>query len=215
MDIRKYFKSVGKSEPRSLADGHITKHSLDEESWIEQGVLPKELEYDFNTLWILHPEEFGLVKMAGKYVKTPRWQQSYLKPYWFSGMMHEALELPKAFQPFMNWANTLYQEWTFNQVLINWYLDGKHYIGPHSDAEHQIVKGSPIVSISLGQERVFRVRAKGDGGIILDLDMPNNTYVSMCGKMQERFLHEVPKVDGAKGAKMDRRINITFRVFKA
>lgn len=218
MDIRKYFKPInGKEVPESsrLEEGRITKHVLDEESWMEQGRLPKALEYDFNKLWLLHPEEFGLVRIVGKYVKTPRWQQTYLKPYWFSGMVHEPLQLPKEIEPFLKWANTLYKEWSFNQVLINWYLDGRHYIGPHSDAEHQIVKGSPIVSISLGQERTFRVRDKANNSsIVLDLPMPSDTYVSMCGKMQEKYLHEVPKVDGTKGSKMDRRINITFRVFK-
>lgn len=36
----------------------------------------------------------------------------------------------------------------------------------------------------------------------------------MGGAMQARFLHEVPKVSGHKGAGLGRRINITFRCFK-
>ena len=32
--------------------------------------------------------------------------------------------------------------------------------------------------------------------------------------MQQEFTHEIPKVGGEKSSKIDRRINIAFRVFK-
>ena len=211
MDIRNYFKRLNVLEERHKA---VQTNILDEDCWIEQGHI-NNIEYDFDTLWCIHPEEFGSVKYGSKVISTPRWQKCYCRPYYFSGMTHDALPLPNEFQPFLEWANSLlYPDWKFNQVLVNWYGDGHHYISKHADAEYQIVPKSPIVSISLGQERTFRIRNKSDDAIVLDLPMPDKTYVSMCGAMQERFLHEVPKVMGAKGEKMGRRINITFRVFK-
>lgn len=211
MDIRKYFKPL--SPQSNSPPSHQPKIiQLDDESYVEHGYIPDTLQYVFDDLWALHPEEYGVVRIHGKYINTPRWQQSYCRPYYYSGMMHDALPLPSAFQPFLDWANTL---GTFNQVLINWYADGRHYIGPHADNEAQLVRDSPVLSISLGQERLFRVRRKSDQEVIADINMPDKSYLTMCGKMQDRFLHEVPKVTGAKGAKMGRRINITFREFKS
>jgi alkylated DNA repair dioxygenase AlkB len=210
MDIRNYFKPLAQPESHSHPQHEPKIIRLDKDSYIEQGYLPDTLQYSFNDLWALHPEDYGVIRIHGKEVHTPRWQQSYCRPYYYSGMMHDALPLPPAFQPFLDWANT---QGTFNQVLINWYADGRHYIGPHSDNEAQLVRDSTVLSISLGQERIFRVRRKSDNEIIKDINMPDKSYLMMCGKMQERYLHEVPKVTGAKGAKMERRINITFRMF--
>jgi alkylated DNA repair dioxygenase AlkB len=214
MDIRKYFKPVDGS--KSVTEFKSKIYKLDDECWIEQHSIPQTLTsmYDFDELWRLHPEEYGSVSYMGKIVKTPRWQQTYLKEYHFSGMMHKALPLPTQLQPFLNWANTIIPKNVFNQVLVNWYANGNHHINSHSDNEKQIVPFSPILSLSLGQERIFRIRQKSTHDIVLDIPMPTNTYVMMCGKMQRNYLHEVPKVTGTKGSSMDKRINITFRVFK-
>lgn len=212
MDIRKYFKVIS---PETDDDSPtIKKIKLDSDSWVEQGKFPKIYPYDFMTLWNLHPAKYGQVRIAGKFIDTPRWQQSYCKPYWFSGMHHEALPLPEEFLPFLVWANTLYEEWNFNQVLINFYNDGNHCIGQHTDNESQLVPHAPIVCISLGQQRVFRVRRKSTNDVIHDINMPNESYLAMCGRTQENFTHEVPKVQGQKGKDMGKRISITFRVFK-
>lgn len=193
---------------------HKITFALDDSSWIEQGTLPATTSYNFDALWQLHPEEYGKVYIHGKLISTPRWQQSYMKPYWFSGMNHPAKELPDLVMPFLDWVNKLYEtKWVFNQVLINWYADGHHYIGPHADDEKQLVPGSPIISLSLGETRKFRIRDKNERKIVKDIDMPNETCIAMCGEMQKHYLHEVPKITGNKGIDMGKRINITFQVF--
>lgn len=121
--------------------------------------------------------------------------------------------LPQELEPFLGWDNQLISNIQFNQVLVNWYANGNHYIGAHSDNERELVEHSPVISISLGQERVFRVRNKITSEVIHDIPMAHNSYLVMCGKMQSKYLHEVPKVDGLKGSRMNKRINITFRVF--
>lgn len=213
MDIRKYFKPV-QNQDSSIQQPKL--YRLDEESWIEQGCIPTDITdvHTFNTLWYLHPDEYGEVYYNGKVIKTPRWQQNYLRDYNFSGMNHKAKPLPIEFVPYLEWANQFNGNVTFNQVLINWYANGHHYINPHTDNEKQLVKHSPVLSLSLGQERTFRIRNKLDNKSILDLQMPDKTYLMMCGKMQEHYLHEVVKVNGKKGENMGKRINITFRVLK-
>jgi alkylated DNA repair dioxygenase AlkB len=191
--------------------------NLANNSWVEQSTLPESLlkDEDFEALWEKHPDAFGKVNMMGRVIDTPRWQQSYLRAYNYTGMMHDPLPLPEEFQCALDWANALYpREWTFNQVLINWYENGLHYIGSHSDDTRQLVPHSPIVSISLGAERRFRIREKATKSVVADLKMTNRSYVVMGGEMQNHYTHEVPKINGEKGKTVGRRINITFRVFK-
>lgn len=193
----------------------MSRIDLGHNSWVLQASLPTDLAVDFEALWAMHPEEYGKVNMMGKVIDTPRWQQTYLRAYNFTGLDHAALTLPPAFAPFLDWANGLFPgEWRFNQVLINWYQNGHHYIGPHSDDARPLVDDSPIASISLGQERVFRIREKAGKAIVANVAMPDRSYVVMGGAMQKHFTHEVPKVAGAKGEAVGRRINITFRVFR-
>jgi alkylated DNA repair dioxygenase AlkB len=191
----------------------VTRKQLNETSWVDSGVIPATLEYDFEDLWSLHPDEYSEVKMMGRVVKTPRWQQTYGKAYFYTGMEHKALDLPEEFEPFLEWANSLGYGGTFNQVLINWYASGEHYIGPHSDNTKPLVKDSPIVSISLGQTRTFRITDSKTKEVVMDVEMPDKSYLVMGGKMQDFFKHEVLKVTGKRGQEMGRRINITFRQF--
>eukprot|EP00668_Euglena_longa_P015709 GGOE01019841.1.p1 GENE.GGOE01019841.1~~GGOE01019841.1.p1 ORF type:complete len:184 (+),score=29.45 GGOE01019841.1:37-552(+) len=101
----------------------------------------------------------------------------------------------------------------FNQALINWYQNGHHYIGKHRDDESKLLPQSPILSISLGATRTFRIRDWRCGTIVLDLPLTHQMVVIMGGYMQKTHQHEVPKVGGRKGEVIGRRVNITFRQF--
>ena len=111
-------------------------------------------------LWEMHPTKFSKVIVYGKTYDLPRWQQSYLQPYKYSGVVHDALPLPGLLQPLVEWANTTVYG-PFNQVLVNWYAGGAHCIGRHRDDEPEILAGSPIMTISLGGTRTFRIRGSG------------------------------------------------------
>ena len=97
--------------------------------------------------------------------------------------------------------------------MINWYANGHHYIGPHSDDETQLVNDSQVLSLSLGAERIFRIREKKSKQVVQDISMPHGTVVVMGGMIQNQYTHEVPKINGKKGEDVGRRINITFRQF--
>lgn len=134
------------------------------------------------------------------------------RQYAFSGMDHTALPVPKIFRPFWDWVQEAGYG-SFNQMLVNWYQNGHHYIGKHQDNEQGIENNSPIISVSLGATRKFRVRDYKTGKIICDIMMPDKTVLVMGGKFNTEFTHEVPKIGGKKGEQCGRRINITFRRF--
>ncbi len=192
----------------------MTKFELDCDSWIITDKLPKDIEYDFLNLWKLHPPELGKIKFMDKIIDVPRYQQAYGKNYSFSGMSHKALEIPFEFAVFLDWANTLDFNGNFNGLLVNFYRNGLDYIGSHADDENDLVKESPIISISLGQTRKFRVRCKKTKKIIKDFELAHGSYLIMGGKMQNKFTHEIVKINGKKGENTEKRINITIRQFK-
>ena len=115
--------------------------------------------------------------------------------------------------------------WLLNSALVNWYRNGHDYIGAHSDrqANGLLLVGSPIVSVSYGAERTFRIRpmrsqAEYDVGhrvaVVRDIPLRHGTVVVMGGMMQEFFTHEVPKVGGDKGGRVGARVNVTMRCFR-
>lgn len=60
--------------------GNLICHQLDGNHKFWAGNLPDDLyltEEEFNILWNIHPCNFHEIKMHGRLVKTPRWQQAY------------------------------------------------------------------------------------------------------------------------------------------
>lgn len=176
-----------------------------------EGALPSEMcdgKALFEELWELHPPEFHEMMIKGQLVKTPRWQQAYGRDYVYSGSRNQALPVPELFAPYWDWVKETVDE-RLNGLLLNWY-DGsqKHYIGKHRDAHEPLVDGSPIVTISFGGERVFRMRPwRGSG--YTDFAATNGSVFVIPYDTNLAWTHEVPK-----SAKDDRRISITFRVFR-
>jgi len=205
------------------------RHPLNEKgtSWVDTFQLPGPMQLSsraFDRLWDSHPVEFGEIKIMGKTVKTPRWQQSYGIAYQFSGMLHKALPIPPEIQIYLDYANTLveylgmFKGAKFNMALVNWYENGNHFIGAHSDSEKQIVKNASgevlVFSLSFGQKRELTLKPKKDvEGKELKIPMPNNSVVVMGGLCQRTHKHAVLKVGGQKGKNLGRRINVTLRMF--
>lgn len=194
----------------------MEKVKLSEKSWYEIGKIEPIYCQKFEELWNEHPSDFGEVIVWGKKLKTPRYQQSYIRNYNFSGIDHSALPLPSIFQPYLERANLESKRLNhspYNQVLINWYENGLHYIGKHRDDEVGLNPKGTIFSLSLGAERKFRIRSYNTSKIVKDLMVTDGTIVIMGGDMQKEFTHEIVKISGNKGSKVGKRINITCRVF--
>jgi alkylated DNA repair dioxygenase AlkB len=210
--------------------------SDDGASYITIDTLPSDLQLygsdNFTTLFNLHPKQRGKVQMPSGECGSPRWHKSYLNTpspnpkshfsYMFSG--HDETsnrdQLPDAFLPFLQYVNR--DKDGYNQVVINWYKDGQDYTAQHSDCEDGMEEGADIVIISLGDERIFKIRpknlqieqeadrkseeAKTEG---LDFPCPHGSVLTMGGHTQRFFRHGVPK-----SASEGPRISITFRKFK-
>ena len=92
----------------------------------------------------------------------------------------------------------------YNAVLCNLYRDGSDSVGLHADAEPEM--GPVIASVSLGAERLFRLKAK-DGKVVFAQGLPGGSLLIMAGNTQKNFKHEVPKEPRITQP----RINLTFR----
>lgn len=148
-------------------------------------------------------------------VHVPRISCNYGSAYVHSGERHEGGECPDVLLPLKVWANRYAErmgEQPFDNIVLNLYDSGRDYISRHKDDEPQIRPGSCILSVSFGEPRTFRLR--NNGAIVLDVPMNDGCVLVMHGPMfQSTLTHEVPKVSGAKGAALGRRINVTFRQF--
>jgi alkylated DNA repair dioxygenase AlkB len=92
----------------------------------------------------------------------------------------------------------------YNAVLCNLYRDGNDSVGLHADAEPEM--GPVIASVSLGAERLFRLKRR-NGGIAFSERLPLGSLLIMAGNTQKNFRHEVPKEPSITRP----RINLTFR----
>ena len=173
----------------------------------------RDFTYDpkqFNTLWDQHPDEYHIIKMRGKEIRTPRWQQAYGKSYNYSGTKNVALPISAEMAPFLSWAQKEIDP-RLNGLLLNWY-DGEksHYIGAHRDDTKDLHRESPIVTISLGEERIFRLRKIGTKGVKIDVPVRNGDVLVVPWETNWNFTHEVPKFKKY----INRRISVTLRAYR-
>ena len=94
--------------------------------------------------------------------------------------------------------------WGYNAVLCNFYRNGTDSVGLHADAEPEM--GRVIAAVSLGAERLFRLKDK-NGVVAFAKRLPHGSLFIMAGNTQKNFKHEVPKEPGI----VLPRINLTFR----
>ncbi|HEY0405556.1 MAG TPA: alpha-ketoglutarate-dependent dioxygenase AlkB [Pyrinomonadaceae bacterium] len=189
-------------ERHDLGDGHA----------FLTGQLPFKLRFDaaaFEALWQLRPPEFHEILMHGRVVKTPRWQQAFGMDYRYTGRVNRALPLPPLLLPLLAWSQESIDE-RLNSMLVNWY-DGLlgHYMGRHRDSVKEMVKGSPIVTVSFGEQRVFRLRPyRGTTGR-KDFPACDGSVFVMPYETNQAWTHEAPRARKFAG----RRISVTLRCF--
>jgi alkylated DNA repair dioxygenase AlkB len=194
-----------------MFDG-FERHDLDGRHAFFAGTLPAGLGFDadrFEALWAMHPEEYHVIQMHGRPVRTPRWQQAFGRDYHYTGRVNQALPVPPLLGPLLSWARDAIHG-RLNGLLLNWY-DGQlgHYIGPHHDSIKGMVAGAPIVTVSLGEERVFRLTHPRTGER-RDLPAPERTVFIMPYDTNLAWKHQVPKSARSRG----RRISVTLRAFE-
>lgn len=158
-----------------------------------------------NTEWAQYP-----ITMFGKTVLQPRliaWHGTKGTTYsysnttliaegWTAELLFIKRKLKEAF------------DLDFNSVLLNLYRDGQDSMGWHSDDEKELGSEPFIASISLGQERRFLVRKKGQKSFAIDLQ--HGSLLVMKGPSQQRYQHSLPKTRRPMGM----RVNLTYRMIR-
>jgi alkylated DNA repair dioxygenase AlkB len=177
-------------------------------------LLPEEATLLFNTLlskcsWTRHKASFGhTVPRDEAYCGDPGTHYTYsrreYKPLpWIPELLSLRARVEEA-TPVAAYANLSLLKIGYNAVLCNLYRDGNDSVGLHADAEPEM--GPVIASVSLGAERLFKLRRK-DGSVAFSKRLPHGSLLIMAGKTQQNFKHEVPKGAGVTQP----RINLTFR----
>lgn len=186
-------------------------HNIDEKCRFFTGRMPEELNISaatFNALWKMHPTEYHKISMMGRLVGTPRWQQAYGVDYYYTGRINRAQPVPSLLEPLLSWARETIEK-GLNGLLLNWYEGSLgHYIGKHRDSVRNMTLGLPIVTVSYGEERVFRLRPlRGRGH--KDFPARNGSVFIMPYETNQAWAHEVPHFSRFTG----RRISVTLRGF--
>jgi len=99
-------------------------------------------------------------------------------------------------------------------LLLNWYEGQKgHYIGAHRDDTRDLFKDSPVVTISLGEERVFRMRKYKEKKLKKDITVRNGEVIVVPWNTNLNWTHEVPsfKKYGGKRSKNRRFLLVRFK----
>lgn len=210
--------------------------SEDKASWITIEWLSEDLLHytkeNYQDLFELHPQQRGKVVMFNdEECISPRWHRSYLHQperktaqkhsYMYSGLeKFEDLSLPKPFQKFLDFLNEKEEKQPFNQVIVNWYENGKDYIAPHSDCEQGIIPNTGISIVTLCEDakmpRELRITPKNLKSETNDnlykhlkIKLEHGCIITMFGDTQKKFKHSIPKAFDNQTS----RISLTFRKF--
>lgn len=204
-------------------------------SWITIEWLSEELiayaTQNYQSLFNLHPVQRGKVVMDNKEFESPRWHRSYLhiptlgstykSSYMYSGVKgFDDLKLPAPFQKFLDFLNKKESIHKYNQVIANWYANGKDYIAPHSDCQKEMTDNASIAIITLCQDERFprelKFTAKKLKNEVHDnlyqcikIKLKHGCIITMYGETQKNFRHSISKaLDNVTS-----RISLTFRKF--
>ena len=210
------FPPMKSKELLALLERGAQVETLGQGSWVAvlRRFAPPASKAQFDKTWNEHPLGFRTIKMFGKDVELPRWQQAYGTSYKYSGTVSDAVPATELIQELLGKVNDAIRgsDFTFNTALCNWYAP-EHYIGPHSDDTRQLAMESPIASLSWGRTRTFVLTPKKDKTArTLSLTLNDGDLVVMGGRCQDTHKHEILKLK--KGAVGGNRVNFTFRCFR-
>ncbi|MEQ1558411.1 MAG: alpha-ketoglutarate-dependent dioxygenase AlkB [Methyloglobulus sp.] len=165
-------------------------------------------DYFFDTLLDTLAWQEEDIFIFGKWVKVPRlmcWYGDLQAYYQYSGVNHKPLPWTHDLQSIRGKVEQQCQS-TFNSVLANLYRDGRDSMGCHADDEKELGLNPIIASLSLGDERLFKLHHKKSKRT-LNIHLQHGDLLVMGGTCQQHWLHSIPKTKALKTP----RINLTFR----
>lgn len=121
--------------------------------------------------------------------------------------------IPSILQGMVVWACRVIDP-RLNGVLGNFYEGPTHYISQHNDDTRDLLSNSPIVTISFGETRPFRLTKDGftasNGRKFLEFPAADGCVFVMPFATNDAWKHGVP----ARKSHHGRRISITLRAFQ-
>jgi alkylated DNA repair dioxygenase AlkB len=162
-----------------------------------------------NCVWQRHKAPFGYdVPRDEAYYGDPGTQYTYSRREynplpWVPELLSLKLRVEQA-TPNAAHAHLGLPALGYNAVLCNLYRDGNDSVGLHADAEPEM--GPVIASVSLGAERLFRLKRR-NADVVFSERLSHGSLLIMAGNTQKDFRHEVPKEPSITQP----RINLTFR----
>jgi alkylated DNA repair dioxygenase AlkB len=179
---------------------------------IRQFYPPREADLLFEKLKAALNWEEESFWICGKWCKAPRLMCWYGDPdayYRYSGVDHRPNPWTEDLLAIKDKIESQ-GPWSFNSVLANLYRDGRDSMGFHADNEKELGQNPVIASLSLGQERLFKLHHKKRKER-LAIDLGHGDLLVMAGALQHHWVHSLPKTAKSIGP----RINLTFRKIKA
>lgn len=198
--------------------------------WLSEELITYATE-NYQSLFAIHPLQRGKVVMNNEDIVSPRWHRSYLhqpvlgstykNSYMYSGSEgFDDLALPMPFQKFLDFLNKNESVNKYNQVIVNWYQNGKDYIAPHSDCEKGMIPNANIAIITLCEDELFprelkltakksNIEEKDSLYSQVKIKLKHGCIVTMHGETQKNFRHSIPKAFDNPTS----RISLTFRKF--
>ena len=150
------------------------------------------------------------IVLFGKKMLQPRLLAWYGDPeavYRYSGVRHEPLPWAPPLAGLRRRVEAITGA-RFNSVLANFYRDHRDSMGLHADDEPELGPRPVIASLSLGEERVFRLKHRHRKDIKpVRLPLRDGSLLVMAGDTQANWKHGIPKQARPCGP----RINLTFR----
>jgi alkylated DNA repair dioxygenase AlkB len=96
----------------------------------------------------------------------------------------------------------------FDSIGLNLYRDRHDSVAPHNDKLADIIRGQPIVLLSLGATRTMTIRAKQPPRHLMRVDLEAGSALLMSWETQRHYDHAIPKQREPVGP----RISLAFRV---
>ena len=174
--------------------------------FIAEGDAANLLETLYNTVdW-----RSDKIVIFGKEVSQPRltaWYSDDGKDYTYSGLTMPSNRWTKELKQLKTQIEQLTHH-SFNSLLINLYRNCQDSMGWHSDDEKELGRNPVIASVSLGQERVFKLKHRYKPELpVTSIPLSNGSLLLMKGTTQHYWKHSLPK----SAKPMAKRINLTFR----
>lgn len=169
---------------------------------------PEEADGFFDSLFRGTPWKSDEVMMFGRRIVTARQTAWYGDPdcgYTYSGVMRHPLAWTSVLRELKDSVERLSGA-SFNSCLLNLYHHGGEGMSWHSDDEKDLVRDAAIASLSLGAERIFRLKHKRLPHSV-SVTLEHGSLLVMKGATQTHWLHSVPKTTKVTAP----RINLTFR----